>query len=386
MASDALIPPPAWDDQAEVAAWTGLPPLGADITCDLCVVGLGGSGLAAVDWAAERGLDVVGLDAGRVGAGAAGRNGGFLLGGAARFHHDAVARFGRDAVAELHRLTLGELDRLEERVGPGVVARVGSLRLAGLPGEPDPDEAADCELHLHALLADGFAAEWYDGPLGTGVLIADDAAMNPALRCIREAARLREAASLHERTAVLGIEPGRSSVRVRTAGGDVDAGAVVVCVDGGLERVLPQLDGRVRTARLQMLATAPVAPVIDRPLYARFGYDYAQQLPTGELLVGGGRDRFADHEWTDECVPTDEVQAHVEDVAGRIAGAPVRITHRWAGLVGFSAGGRPICELVEAGVAAAGGYDGTGNLVGPIAARAAAALAVGAPAEPWPLG
>jgi gamma-glutamylputrescine oxidase len=377
--------PPAWDDDPEVAGWPGLPPLAGDATADLCVVGLGGSGLAAVAWAVERGLDAIGLDAGRVGAGAAGRNGGFLLAGGARFHHEAVARWGRAAAAELHRLTLSELDALVRRVGTGVIRRVGSLRLAGVPGAPDPDEVADCEAHLVALLADGFRAEWYDGPLGVGVLLPDDAAVHPALRCVREAARSADRARLHEGTPVLDITASGGSARIRTPTGDVSAGAVVVCVDGGLERVLPQLAGRVRTARLQMLATAPLPPVLHRPLYARYGYDYAQQLPTGELLVGGGRDRFADDEWTTDCVPTDPVQAHIEHVAAGIAGGPVQVTHRWAGLVGFAADGRPICELVDDGIAAAGAYDGTGNLVGPLAARAAAALALGAPPEPWPL-
>jgi gamma-glutamylputrescine oxidase len=381
----ARLTPPAWDLHPEVAAWPGLPPLAADATADLCVVGLGGSGLAAVDWAVERGLDVVGVDAGRVGAGAAGRNGGFLLGGGARFHHDAVAHWGRPAAAEMHRLTLAEIDRLHRRVGPDVVARTGSLRLAGLPGSPDADEVADCERHLAALHADGFAAEWYDGPLGVGVHLPDDAAMHPALRCVREASRLIGRATLHEQTPVTGFGRSGRRVHVRTPVGVIATSAVVVCVDGGLERLLPQLAGRVRTTRLQMLATEPVAPVLDRPLYARHGYDYAQQLPTGELLVGGGRDRFADDEWTTDCAPTSPVQAHIEQVAARIAGGPVRVTHRWAGLVGFATDGRPVCELVDDCVAAAGGYDGTGNLVGPLAARAAAALAVGADPEPWPL-
>ncbi|WP_331712129.1 FAD-dependent oxidoreductase, partial [Rhodococcus sp. EPR-147] len=72
---------PAWDDDPAVSGWPGLPALERDGTADVCVVGLGGSGLAAVTDLVDRGLDVVGIDAGRIAAGAAGRNGGFLLGG-----------------------------------------------------------------------------------------------------------------------------------------------------------------------------------------------------------------------------------------------------------------------------------------------------------------
>jgi glycine/D-amino acid oxidase-like deaminating enzyme len=49
------------------------------------VIGLGGSGLAAVLEARSLGLSVIGIDAGMVAGGAAGRNGGFLLEGTASF-------------------------------------------------------------------------------------------------------------------------------------------------------------------------------------------------------------------------------------------------------------------------------------------------------------
>lgn len=133
----------AWDDDPVVASWNGLPVLEQNVTADVCVVGLGGSGLAAIGALVERGLQVVGVDAGRVAAGAAGRNGGFLLGGPATFLHSSLTTWGTSSV-DLYRATLLELDRLAEMLGPEVIARTGSIRLAGLPGEPvDDAEAAD---------------------------------------------------------------------------------------------------------------------------------------------------------------------------------------------------------------------------------------------------
>jgi glycine/D-amino acid oxidase-like deaminating enzyme len=106
----------------------------------------------------------------------------------------------------------------------------------------------------------------------------------------------------------------------------------------------------------------------------RWGYDYAQQDADGRLFVGGGRDRFVEDEWTARVEPTPAVQQHIDDVADRMAGAPVSVTHRWAAPAGFTADGRALCTPVEPGVVAVGGYCGTGNLVGPVAARAAVAL------------
>jgi glycine/D-amino acid oxidase-like deaminating enzyme len=363
-----------------VAAWTGLAPLDGDRTADACVIGLGGSGLAAIETLLARGLSVVGLDTGRVAAGAAGRNGGFLLGGPALFLHDAIARWGADAAVELYRQTLAELDRLETELGPVVVRRVGSIRLAGLPGEPVTDdeaadrerERADCAAHASALREHGIAVQDYAGPLGHGIFLPDDAAMNPARRALSLATGLRARADLHEHTAVRAVASGR----VVTEHGTVSAGVIIVAVDGRLDALLPALAGRVRTARLQMLATGPVPARLPCPVYGRWGYDYAQQLPDGTLAVGGGRDRYVEREWTDEVEPSRPVQRHIERVAARMAGVPVTVRHRWGASVGFTADGRPLCTEVEPGVVALGGYNGTGNQVGPVAARAAVALAL----------
>jgi gamma-glutamylputrescine oxidase len=368
-----------WDDVADVAKWAGLAPLDGDVTADACVVGLGGSGLAAVESFVDRGMSVVAVDAGRVAAGAAGRNGGFLLGGPDAYLHSAIAAWGEDAAVWLYRRTLWELDHLAQQL-PDVVKRVGSIRLAGLPGDPEsPAEAvdrgaevADCDKHEAALRANDIPVERYDGPLGTGLFLPDDAAMNPALRAIGLAGALRGLAALHEHTRVTRVERGT----VVTERGTISAGAVVVAVDGRLDLLVPSLAARVRTARLQMIATEPVRTGrLPCPVYGRWGYDYAQQDASGRIFCGGGRDLFEADEWTSDTEPSAQVQGYIADVATRMAGEEVGVTHRWAASVGFTtaADGRALCTPIDEGVMAIGGYNGTGNLVGPVAARAAVA-------------
>lgn len=358
----------AWDAGLD---WPGFAPLAGDTTADACVVGLGASGLAAVTELAGRGLSVVGVDAGRVAGGAAGRNGGFLLGGGAPFLHDAIARWGEDVAVQLYRATLGELARMPD----ALVQRVGSLRLAS-----DEAELTDCAKHAEALRQHGFAVEEYDGELGRGLFLPDDAAMNPARRALAAAGTLAGRARLYEHTRVSTVD----AERVTTDRGVISAGAVIVAVDGCLELLLPGLAGHVRTARLQMLATAPVPARLPCPVYCRWGYDYAQQDADGRLFVGGGRDRFADDEWTPDATPTAPVQAWIERVARSLAGRAVGVTHRWAASVGYTPDGRPLCVEMAPRVVACGGYSGTGNLVGPVTARAAVALALdGTPPPAW---
>lgn len=132
-----------------------------------------------------------------------------------------------------------------------------------------------------------------------------------------------------------------------------------------------------------MLATSPVTPRrLPCPVYGRWGYDYAQQDASGRLYVGGGRDLFVDDEWTPSDEPTAQVQDYIESVATSFAGESFSVVARWAASVGFTADGRPLCTVVDDTVVAFGGYNGTGNLVGPVTARAAVALGLDGIAVP----
>jgi gamma-glutamylputrescine oxidase len=356
---------PLWGDPAD---WANPPALEGEIRADVCVVGLGGSGLAAVGALLDAGATVAGLDAGPVGGGAAGRNGGFLLAGAERPHHQAVADYGRERAVALYRETLAEIERLANELGPAVVRLVGSSRLP-----VDDAEAEDCARHREALLADGFPAE----PLDGGILVPGDGSIDPLARCrALAAAALRRGARLHSDSPAVELR----GDRVTTPAGAVACGGVVVAVDGGLERLLPELVGRVRSTRLQMLGTAPVPPSIPRPVYHRWGYDYWQQLPDGRIALGGGRDRHAAAEWDAPAAPTPAVQADLDRLLRERLHVDAPVSHRWAGVVSYTDDELPVLEQVRPGVLVVGGHNGHGNVMGSACARAAAEIALGRPA------
>lgn len=355
---------PLWDD----ARWSPLPTLEGEVDADLCVIGLGGSGLSAVLEGLRLGLSVVGIDAGSVAGGAAGRNGGFLLAGAAKFYHELVADLGRDHASAIYKLTLEEITQMTAQT-PRAIRRVGSLRIAS-----SSDELEDCGLHLNALQQDGFEASQYAGLEGTGVLIPSDAAFNPLQRC-RSLAQiaLEGGARLFEQSKALEI----AGDLVRTARGTVNAQHVIACVDGRLETLFPELAPRVRTARLQMLGTAPDSGVrLPRPIYARWGYEYWQQLPDGRVTLGGFRDAEIQTEWTSDATPSDSMQARLETFLRESIGVTAPITHRWAASVSYTVDGRPILEQMGSGAWAVGAYSGTGNVIGALCGRAAVQRAV----------
>lgn len=354
---------PVWED----GEWTGLPELEDDVRAEVCVVGLGGSGLTCIGELQALGRSVVGIDALDVGSGAAGRNGGFLLAGMAPFYHAAVRTYGRERARTLYRQTLAELDRIFSEA-PGVCRRTGSLRIA-LSGE----EEADCEAQWEAMREDHLPVERYEGPEGRGLLFPSDGVFNPLRRARVLAERVRAAgARLFARSPAVNLAPGE----VRTPRGRIRCEAVVVAVDGRLERLLPELAARVRTARLQMLATAPTGEVdLPRPVYARYGYEYWQQLPDGRIALGGFRDLGGEGEWTDDPSPSKRVQAELERFLRESVGVRAPITHRWGASVSYTASGLPYLGEVRPGIWAAGGYSGTGNVIGAICGRAMAQLA-----------
>jgi gamma-glutamylputrescine oxidase len=353
------------------------PPLDRDIEVDACVIGGGVSGLASAQELARRGAQTVLLEASTVASGASGRNGGFLLAGAAPFHLDARERWGREPAARIYARTVEvqqEVYALAKSLGVSDAVRpVGSLRLA-----TSEEESDHVRRHVEALKEDGFEAELVEGDelepvlsrIGhAGCLVSHDAALQPA-RWIRAFATDAEAAgaTIFENTrAQLGG-------LVTANGATVRARHVVVAADGPLPRLLPEATDKVKARRLHMLATAPLPErIVNTLVYARYGFEYFQQLPDGRIALGGFSDLDGPASYTSEerGEPRiwDRLERYLQDELG-IDG--VDITHRWVGVVGFSDDSRPFAGEVRDGLYALGGYSGTGNLIGLIAGRAVA--------------
>ena len=96
--------------------------------------------------------------------------------------------------------------------------------------------------------------------------------MNPLVR-LRELSHRVQASGgiLHSDTEVVEI----NGSEVTTKRGVIRCRKVIVAVDGCLEVLIPELQKKVKTARLQMLATSAAPEVkFNRPIYRRYGYDY----------------------------------------------------------------------------------------------------------------
>jgi glycine/D-amino acid oxidase-like deaminating enzyme len=91
-----------WEASADVLG-LDLHPLLQDLTCDVAIVGGGYTGLSAAIELAENGIDVCLLEAGVIGWGASGRNGGFACIGSHKLSYaKMIKRYGLEATKGFH--------------------------------------------------------------------------------------------------------------------------------------------------------------------------------------------------------------------------------------------------------------------------------------------
>jgi glycine/D-amino acid oxidase-like deaminating enzyme len=363
------------------------------VEAEACVVGGGVAGLSCARRLAEHGIETVLLEAGTIAGGASGRNGGFLIAGTALFPNDARERLGRERARAMYASTLAaqeEIFELAAELGAGdAVRRVGLLRLA-----TSADEAAHVREHAAALRDDGFPGELVERdelprPLRrsghVAVLTPHDGALHPVrwYRMLATAAE-RAGARIFENSRVNAPVRAPGEGPIATDAGRVRARHVIAAADGALPTLVPEYAGRVRARRLHMIATEPVPPVVEPMVYARWGYEYLQQRPDGRILAGGFSDVDGDASYTDRDDGNSVIWGRVERYLGEELGVSAEVTHRWAGVVGYSddqlpyvgeAPGRP-------GLYVAGGYSGVGNVPGFMSGRDLADAIAGHAREP----
>jgi glycine/D-amino acid oxidase-like deaminating enzyme len=125
-------------------------------------------------------------------------------------------------------------------------------------------------------------------------------------------------------------------------------------------------EDKVFPIRGQMLATEPVNhPFFDgRIVSADHGYEYFRQLRNGRIVIGGFREKYADKEMGYSDETTKEVQQGLYDFLTtsfpELKG--VKVSHRWAGIMGFSRDGLPIIGALPTNppVIASVGFTGHG--------------------------
>ena len=388
-----------WHDSVD-GGWTPRPTLAGDVEADVAIVGAGFTGLWTAYYLAEAdpALRIVVLEAETAGFGASGRNGGWCSALFPASLRTLAALTDRDGALAQHRAmreTVDEVIRVAAAEGIDAhIAKGGTIALARSRAQARRARAEVAEARRWGrgeddlrLLDRGEATAVLRGSRTVGATYTPDcAALHPA-RLVRGLATAveRRGVTIHERTRVRSIGPGRA----HTADGDVRAATVVRATEG----YTPSLRGEERTlvpVYSLIIATEPLAPAVweEIGLARRETFTdhrhlivYGQRTADDRLVFGGRGapyhlgSRVRPEYDRDEAVFA-RLHATLVDLFPMLAGT--RVTHAWGGALGIP---RDWCASVgldrDTGLAWAGGYVGDGVSTTNLAGRTLRDLVLG---------
>lgn len=318
--------------------------------CDVAVVGGGVIGAATAFALAREEPDarIVLVEAGEVAHGASGRNAGFLIPGPPSDFATAVDRYGEETAGRVLDLTLENIRAISELDGSLFDLRLsGCLIAAGSPEEAGrlqrsaellQARGAACDLLAPAEVSRRTGSKGFHGGLALGA----GGTLDP-VRLVRHLLT-ENGATVVEHWPVETVEYGGGAVRVKGAGGGLEASTVILSLNAFLPGVVEAAAAWVRPVRAQMLATAPVERFLEVPVYSHEGFFYVRQTDEGRVLAGGARHLFEAEEVGYETVTTATLQQALEDYLREHfpASAGARIERRWSGTMGFSPDGLPV--------------------------------------------
>ncbi len=365
------------------------PALSGAVSCDVCVVGGGYTGLSAALHLARRGYDVVLIDAQRVGWGASGRNGG-QVGSGQRVAQDSLqGLLGKPHARALWDLAEAAKARVKSLIGehgigcdwkPGILhadlkARFVPHSLAyadmlnrdyGYSDIRGVDRAEICEML-------GTTA-YFGGTLdmGSGHLHALNYALGLARAAVKASVRI------FERTRMLSYTDG-ATVRVTTDHGQINAKFLILGCNGYLGAIEPKVAARVMPMNNFILTTEPLGEDRAKSLIrddvavadSKFVINYFRRTADHRLLFGGGETYSYRFPANLARLP----QRAMLEIYPQLA--DVKIDHSWGGTLAITMNRLPNFQRLAGNVFNASGYSGHGIAMATLAGEILAETVAG---------
>lgn len=364
------------------------PQLDGDRRTDVAIVGGGYTGLSAAAHLAKSGADVTLIEAGRLGDGASGRNGGQLGTGQRAWAEELEAELGftrAKALFDLAEAAKAHLFDFAQANGIDIDYQPGQLSVA------HKKRYLDSYRRHASIMAERFdyphvsfmdrretaerlgSERYFGGTRDTGT-----GHIHP-LKLLVGAAHVAAQAGAHlfEETRATGIRSSGGRVEVATDRGTIAADKTLIATNAYGGTLEPVSAAHIMPIGSFIAATAPlggastVLPGFEAVDDSRFVIRYFRRVKDGRLLFGG-REVYSAGE---PAGIAESIRRQIGEVYPRLR--DVEITHAWGGSVGITMPRKPFVREVMPNVIAAGGYSGHGLMLSNFVGRLYAEMLAG---------
>lgn len=317
---------------------------------DVAVIGGGFTGLSAALALARRGASVVVLEAGRVAAGASGRNGGHVNNGTSHDYAGLAASLGVEQARALYRAFDDAVDTVERIVREEQIQcdfrRSGKIKLAAKPAHYDKLARSfevlnrDCDPQTELVPRERIRDEVGSDAFFGGLLYRKSAMMHMgrfgagiADAAVRAGARIFEEAPVTTLQRLNG-----AAHRVTTPRGTIEAAQVLVATGPSRQGPFAWFRRRIVPVGSFIVVTEPLPPaMLDSIIPTRrtatttkYIGNYFRISPD-DRLIWGGRARFAMSNPTEDAKSGEVLRAQLRAAFPQLK--DVRLDYCWGGLV-----------------------------------------------------
>ncbi len=348
------------------------PQLNSTISCDICIIGGGYAGLSTATSLIERGKsNTVLIEAGQIGQGASGRNGGFVFGGFSLGNQALINKVGLPTAKKLYQLTIDSVNLIRRRIEQYDIACEKNESGVLLANWFDDNKLLHTQREF---MQRQFDVDWTlwsrektQEHLCTnryfGALHERNAFHFHPLKYAQGIANflVERGVQFFEHSTVTQIETDGAEKIVRTAQGQIRAKHVVVCCGGYIHKLVPALSRSVLPVTTFVMTTEPLgdrlkqAICTDAAAYdTRFAFDYYRPLKDTRILWGGRISIF-------NPKPAQIAKKLLGDmlfVYPQLKG--VKVDHAWSGVMSYARHQMPQIGQLPDGVWYAMGFGGHG--------------------------
>jgi gamma-glutamylputrescine oxidase len=340
------------------------------VSCDVCIIGAGFTGLSTALHLAQKGFSVTVLEAHRVGFGASGRNGGQMGSGLNHDQRKLEKTMGQDAAHRFWEMTQDAKSLTRSMVtqfAPEAGYQPGIAEADFSPKDRDNSHAKAAHLEKNygygemECLDTSAISDLIKSPRYAGGLIDWGAGHLHPLRYALGLARAAEAAgaTVYEDSPVLAVREGSPNI-LQTDRGQVKANYVVHATNGYHCSLNRKQAARVMPINNFLVATAPLEDpksVLAQDIAVadnRFVLNYYRLSDDNRLIFGGG-------ESYGTKFPQDifkKVRRPLTEIFPQLAN--IDLTHAWGGTLGITTTRLPMFARVGHQQLTASGYSGHG--------------------------